>query len=55
MGEGLGLAIITHIANLHDGEIRNESALNMGTNVMIHLPIMDDPWMTKYKLFSGVD
>jgi signal transduction histidine kinase len=54
VGEGPGLAIITHIAQLHDGEIRNESALNKGANVMIQLPIMDDSWMTKNKLFSGV-
>ena len=40
-GTGLGLAMIKQIIENHKGEIRFESALNLGTTFYIKLPIAD--------------
>jgi two-component system phosphate regulon sensor histidine kinase PhoR len=38
-GTGLGLAIVKHLAQLHGGEVRAESALEQGTRVSFTLPV----------------
>ena len=37
-GSGLGLSIVKQIVMLHNGSIRVESSVNVGTTVYIHLP-----------------
>lgn len=37
-GNGLGLAIVQKIVALHQGEVRIESAVGQGTQVVVHLP-----------------
>ena len=37
-GTGLGLAISKKIVELHNGSLKIESEINLGTSVMIHLP-----------------
>ncbi|MDF2566588.1 MAG: Two-component system sensor histidine kinase [Oscillospiraceae bacterium] len=39
-GSGIGLAVATEIIALHDGELCIESELNVGTRVIIKLPIL---------------
>lgn len=38
-GAGLGLAVVKHIADLHQGRITIESAVGQGTRITLHLPI----------------
>jgi len=35
---GLGLTIVKHIVNLHDGTVEVESELNKGTKITIRIP-----------------
>ena len=38
-GAGLGLAVVKHIADLHQGKITIESVLGQGTCITLHLPL----------------
>lgn len=39
-GSGMGLAIVKQIVSLHQGEIRVESELGLGTTIIVKLPII---------------
>jgi signal transduction histidine kinase len=39
-GRGLGLAVVQDILKLHGGDIALKSALNVGTTVSLHLPMI---------------
>lgn len=41
-GGGIGLALVDEIIKLHSGEIRIESAVNVGTKIKVILPVIED-------------
>jgi signal transduction histidine kinase len=42
-GTGLGLAIVKHIVQAHQGSLRIDSQINVGTTVVVRLPVASEP------------
>lgn len=40
-GSGIGLHLVQHFIDLHQGKIKVESAVNVGTTFSVHLPFID--------------